>query len=158
MFLASKKSTMKKSALFLALICFLSISANAQTKVTERDLEGKWKMVFDFNEKDMKEEIEDSFWLGSLISGPLSSFVVALLEDIDIQMEFIDGGKLKITVEVFGEEDVVYEEWYINSHSELVLGDDDDDEIWMFEDNKLYQYDKKSKGRLEKQQVFLVQR
>ena len=151
---------MKKSTLFLALICFLTISVNAQTKVTEYDLEGKWKMVFDFNEKDMKEEIEDDYWLGSLISGPLSHFVVDLLENIDIQMEFLNGGKLKITVEAFGEEEIVYEEWYINSHGELVLGDDDDDddEIWMFEDNKLYQYDKKSKGRLEKQQVFLVQR
>ena len=150
---------MKKSTLFLALICFLTISVNAQTKVTEHDLEGKWKMVFDFNEKDMKEEIEDDYWLGSLISGPLSHFVVDLLENIDIQMEFLNGGKLKITVEAFGEEEFVYAEWYISSHGELVLGDDDDDdEIWMFEDNKLYQYDKKSKGRLEKQQVFLVQR
>ncbi len=115
-------------------------------------------MVFDFDEDDMEEEIEDSFWLGSLFSGPLSSFVVDLLEDIDIQMEFLDGGKLKISVEAFGEEDVEYEEWYINSHGELILGDDDDDEIWLFENGKLYQYDKKSKGRLEKQQVFLVRR
>jgi len=149
---------MKKFTLFLVIISFLAITANAQSKVTKSDLEGKWKMVFDFNEDNLEEEIEDSFWLGSLVSGPLSSFVIDLLEDIDIQMEFLDGGRLKISVEAFGEEDVEYEEWYINSRGELVLGDDDDDEIWLFEDNKLYQYDKKSKGRLEKQQVFLVRR
>ncbi len=149
---------MKKSAFFLILLGFLAFAVNSQSKVTEKDLEGKWKMVFDFDEDDMEEEIEDSFWLGSLFSGPLSSFVVDLLEDIDIQMEFLDGGKLKISVEAFGEEDVEYEEWYINSHGELILGDDDDDEIWLFENGKLYQYDKKSKGRLEKQQVFLVRR
>ena len=149
---------MKKSTFFLILLGFLAFTANSQSKVTEKDLEGKWKMVFDFDDEDMEEEIEDSFWLGNLISGPLSSFVVDLLEDIDIQMEFLDGGRLRISVEAFGDEDVDYDEWYINSHSELVLGDDDKDEIWLFDGNKLYQYDKKSKGRLEKQQVFLVKR
>ena len=97
---------MKKFTLFLVIISFLAITANAQSKVTKSDLEGKWKMVFDFNEDNLEEEIEDSFWLGSLVSGPLSSFVIDLLEDIDIQMEFLDGGRLKISVEAFGEEDV----------------------------------------------------
>ncbi len=149
---------MKKSVMLPLIICSLSFSAIAQSKVTDRDLEGEWKMVFDFSKKDLEEDIEDSYWLGSLFSKPLSRFVVNLLEDVDIQMEFLQEGRLKITVEAYGKEDVEYEEWYINSHGELVLGDDDDNEIWLFEDNKLFQYDKKSKGRLEKQPVFLVRR
>ena len=68
------------------------------------------------------------------------------------------GGKLKITVDAFGEEEVEYDEWYLTSKGELIIGDDDEDEVWMLEGKKLYQYDKLSRGRLEKQEVFLVKR
>ena len=151
---------MKNFTLVLSMCLFLAFTSEAQKKVRESDLRGQWKMVFDFDEEDLEDEIEDSFWLGTIVSGPLSGFVKDILDDIEIQMEFLDGGKLKITVEAYGDEDVEYEEWYITSAGELVLGDgdDDDDEVWLLEGNKLYQYDKKSQGRLERQEVFLVRK
>ena len=150
---------MKRIALMTLVLASLAITAQAQSRVTNIDLEGKWKMVFDFDEDDLEEGIEDSFWLGSIVSGPMSGFVMDILEEIDIQMEFLDNGRLKVTVEAFGDKEVEYEEWYLTSDGELILGDDDDDdEVWMLDGNKLYQYDKKSKGRLEKQEVFLVKK
>ncbi len=149
---------MKRIALMTIVLAILAVSVQAQSRVTERDLEGKWKMIFDFDEEDLEEGIEDSFWLGSIVSGPLSGFVMDILDEIDIQMEFLEGGKLKMTVVAFGDKDVEYEEWHLTSEGELLIGDDDDDEVWMLEGNKLYQYDKNSRGRLERQEVYLVKR
>jgi hypothetical protein len=149
---------MKRIILLTAVSMILIVSAQAQSKVSKKDLRGEWKMVFDFDEEDLEEGIDDNFWLGSIISGPMSGFVMDILDEIDIQMEFLDGGKLKITVDAFGEEEVEYDKWYLTSKGELVIGDDDEDEVWMLEGKKLYQYDKLSRGRLEKQEVFLVRR
>lgn len=147
---------MKRIALITLVGLMMVVFAQAQSKVTKSDLRGEWKMVFDFDEKDLEEGIEDSFWIGSIFSGPLSGFVMDILDEIDIQMEFLDGGKLKITVDAFGEKEVEYEEWILTSKGELLIGDDDDDEVWLLEADKLYQYKKLSRGRLEKQEVFLV--
>jgi len=153
-----KLKNMKRIILLTAVWMMMIVSVQAQSKVSKNDLRGAWKMVFDFDEKDLSEEIEDNFWLGSIFSGPLSGFVMDILDKIDIQMEFMEGGKLKITVNAFGEEEVEYDDWYLTSKGELIIGDDDEDEVWMLEGNKLYQYDKLSRGRLERQEVFLVKR
>lgn len=147
---------MKKLLIPVFLFCVVSYS-QAQTKVKESDLRGEWKMVFDFDEEDLEEGIEDSFWLGSIVSGPMSGFVMSILEDIDIRMEFLDGGKLKISVEAFDDKETEYDRWRLTSKGELVIGDDDDDEVWMLDGKKLYQYERKG-GHLERQEVYMVRK
>ncbi|GJM28118.1 MAG: hypothetical protein DHS20C17_07530 [Cyclobacteriaceae bacterium] len=148
---------MKFAALSLLMVFLLSFGLHAQKKVKEHDLKGHWKMVFDFDEDFIEQELEDQDipWLGRFMVEGVSGFVLNILDDIDISMEFERDNKLKIIVNAFGEEEVEYAKWYIDSRGGLVLDDDDDDnDIWLFDHGKLYAYEREN-GHLERQPVFL---
>ena len=148
---------MKSVALSMILLMLLGINAHAQKKVKERDLRGQWKMVFDFDEDFIEEELEDEDlpWLGKMIAEGVSDVVINILDDIDVRFEFRDNNKLKIMVEVFGEEEVEYARWHIDSKGALILDDDDhDDDIWLFDSDRLYAYES-SNGSLKKQPIYL---
>jgi hypothetical protein len=138
-------------------VFLLGLDLQAQKKVKEHDLKGQWKMVFDFDEDFIEEELEkeDIPWLGKFMVEGISGFVFNILDDLDIRMEFQRDNKLKITVNAFGEEEVEYAKWHIDSQGGLVLDDDDnDDDIWLFDHGNLYVYEKDS-GHLERQPIFL---
>ena len=149
---------MKSITLSCLLVLFLVFGAQAQKKVRERDLKGQWHLVFDFDEEFVEEELseEDVPWLGRIIAKGVSGIVLDILDEVDISFEFDRDNRLKILVDVFGEEEVEYAHWYIDSQGALILDDDEDDnDIWLFNQGKLYAYEKHN-GQLERQPVYLV--
>jgi len=151
---------MKKvfAAIVILGLCFSTTFA--QDKVRERDLKGEWKMIIDIDLEDVEDELSEASWFGWAIASSVSGFVSDILEEIDIRMKFMDGGRLKITVDAFGDEEVEWAEWYINKEGQLVITDDDDDyedddDVWMMEGKKLVSFHKRSSGRLEAQDVYM---
>lgn len=143
----------------LMLILFTSF-ALGQDRVKERDVKGEWKMIIDIDYEEMEEDMEEDSWFGWVISDAVSGIVENVLDGMEIHFRFMDNGKLKVTVDVFGEEEVEYCEWFINGDGQLVIVDEDDDfsdedEVWLLEGEDLISYHKKSDGRLERQEVFL---
>jgi len=148
---------MKSITLSLMLVLFIGFSAQSQEKVKERDLKGQWKMVFDFDEDFIEEELDlkNIPWFGRMVAESVSGFVFNILEEIDLQFEFQPDHRLKIIVEVFGEREVEYAHWHIDSRGGLVLDEDDDDEVWLFEGKRLFAYEQHHRS-LKKQPVYLV--
>ncbi len=147
---------MKKALLTIALATIF-LASHAQKSVREKDLEGRWAMVFDI-EDDLDESWdEDESILGRLIAKSATTFVVELLDEIEITMEFRPNNRLRMEVEVFGEREVEYDEWHINDDGELIIGDwnKDDDDIWLFDGRRLQAYEKSWRGRLKEKQVYL---
>ena len=148
---------MKSIALSLSLVLLFGLNIQAQQKVKERDLRGQWKMVFDIDEDFIEHEIEDEDlpWFGNLVAESVSGLVFNILDEIDVQFEFQDDHRLKVMVHVFGEDEVEYAKWYIDSKGALILDDDDrDDDVWLFERGRLVAYEREN-GRLERQPVYL---
>jgi hypothetical protein len=148
---------MKSIALSLSLVLLFGLNIQAQQKVKERDLRGQWKMVFDIDEDFIEKEIEDENlpWFGSLVAESVSGLVFNVLDEIDVQFEFQDDHRLKVMVQVFGEDEVEYAKWYIDSKGALILDDDDrDDDVWLFDKGRLVAYEREN-GKLERQPVYL---
>ena len=147
---------MKRNLLLLLIVCLVFSVSYGQTKVTEKDLKGEWKMIIDIDEDDIDEELEDEGPFERIIARSVSGFVLNLMEEIDIRFTFLKNHRLRIEVEVLGEREVEYSDWYINSHGELLIGDDpDDDEVWMMNKDRLVSY-KNRHGRLREREVYMV--
>ena len=148
---------MNRIIAILLLLPLGTILSQAQEKVKEKDLAGEWQMVFDIDEEEWEDEIEDASFLGRMIAGSVSGLVVNVLEDLEIRFEFLNNNEIRMTVEIWGEKEIEYIDWYINRYGELIIGDeDDDDEIWLFKDDKLVSYDKRGADRYWERSVFLV--
>ena len=146
-----------KSTAFLFALLLVGFSSQAQKKVKERDLNGHWQMVFDFDDDFIEEEIaeEDFPWIGEIVAKGVSGIVLDILDEVDVRFEFQKDNRLKIMVDAFGEESVEYAHWFIDSKGGLVLDDDDnDDDIWLFDKGKLYAYERHN-WSLERQPVYL---
>ncbi len=123
-------------------------SADAQSsRVRERDLEGIWKMKISLDESVFEQEISDEDnAFARLILKATGNLVEGILEEIDIELEFRDNHECRIYVSAFGEEEVEYTDWRINSRGELYIEDSDsfqmgDDEYWIFEGDVLVAYE-----------------
>ncbi len=156
---------MKYTALLLLMLFTISFTANAQNKVKERDLKGNWKMIIDIDEEEIEEELKDDDipFLGRVFAKSVSSMVFGIIDEIDIEMRFMDDNRLKIIVEAFGEREVEYGTWYIDSHGALVLddfehinvGDDNDDnDVWLMKNDRLVAYEQTGK-HLERKPIYL---
>lgn len=149
---------MKLITLSFLMILFIGFNAQSQEKVKDRDLRGQWKMVFDFDEDYIEEALdsEDIPWFGRIVAESVTGLVFNILDELDIQFEFQRDNRLKIIVEVFGEREVEYAHWHIDSQGGLVLDDDDDDDdVWLFEGDRLVAYEKHHRT-LKKQPIYLV--
>jgi len=152
---------MKKLILIVPLL-FVVVFANAQNrKVKERDLIGTWRLVIDIDMDKIEDEMdEEDNVFARIVLRSVSGLVDGILDEIDIYFEFQDSGRLKVMVEVFGEDEVEYSEWYINRRGELIIEDTDsfntsDDDYWMFEGELLVAYD--DDGELDDDaRVYLV--
>ena len=143
----------------------MSLGAMAQEKVKEKDVIGEWQLMIDIDRKDIEEEIEEEEnWLARSFARSISSFVLDIVESIDIEFEFRPNGDLRIEVEVMGEREVEYAEWYINRDLELIIEAEDDNDhldiddidVFMMKDGKLRAYEKGRRGRLyEKEEIYL---
>ena len=154
---------------------FGTVSAvQAQSKVKEKDLIGEWELVIDLDEvrDELEEELEEEeHWLVGRFAKSISNFALDIVEGIDITMDFRDNGEVKIIVEVMGEREVEYSEWFINDEGELIIEDNDrwrrnrnsrvdidDADVWMMEDGKLQAYEKGRRGRLEKKKEVYMRK
>jgi len=150
---------MRKIFTSILLLTLCTTLIFAQDRVREKNMKGDWKMIIDVDMDEVSEEMEEESWFGYMISGALTGLVENVLDEIDIKMKFMDGGKLKITVIAFGEEEIEYGEWYINGEGQLVIIDEDnehdDNDVWMMNGDNLVSYQLRSGGRLERQEVYL---
>ncbi|WP_421869292.1 hypothetical protein [Marinoscillum sp.] len=152
---------MKKIILF-TLVAFVSLSSFSQSKVKSKDIEDKtWKLVINIDEEldeaKREAEEEDSF-LGEVIVNSVSGLVSGIIDELEIYMEFRANGEVKVTVEAFGEREVEYSEWSIDSKGRLHISDTDrfqtdDDDYWMMEDGVLVSFEED--GELN-ENVYLV--
>ena len=164
---------MKKLIIAIMLLATY-LAVNAQSKVKEKDIIGEWELVIDLDEvrDEIEEELEEEEnWLVGRFAKNISNFALDIVEEIDITMDFRNNGEVKIIVEVMGEREVEYSEWYINDEGELIIEDDDDDrwgrrnkrsrvdiddaDVWMMEGGKLQAYEKGWRGKLEKKKKFI---
>jgi len=147
---------MKRNLLFLLIVGLVYSVSHGQTKVTEKELKGEWKMIIDIDEDKIDEELEDAGPFERIITRSVSGFVLNVIEEIDIRFTFLKNHRLRIEIEVLGEREVEYSDWYINSHGELLIGDDpDDDEVWMMNKDRLVSY-KNRHGRLREREIYMV--
>ena len=132
----------------MLLTLLMSVSALAQSKVKERDLDGVWMLKIEIDEDNWKREIEDEDnALARAVIRGVSGLVDGILDEIDIRFEFKKNNEVRVSTQVFGEEEVEYTDWNINARGELEIGDTDhwernDDTIWLMEDGILVAYDK----------------
>ena len=150
---------MKKLALLVSLCMVFALTSHAQKKLREKDLIGQWKMVINLEEgfEKAKEELDDNDdeFLGKLILSSIEGFASAILDEVDIYMDFEKDGKLRVIVEAFDEKEVEYSEWIINEKGFLLINDgknDVDIDHWILEDDVLVGYDEDG----EKNMAYLV--
>jgi hypothetical protein len=141
---------MKKYVLVVVLaLAWTGSRAVAQSSVHAKDLKGVWHLTFDIS--DRAENAGEQIVLGA---------VEGLLDWIDIRFEFLPDQRLKIMVDVFGEEEVEYAEWSVNERRELVLTDSGhfkaENTVWLFEGGRLVAYEYQGPDRVRSSDgVFL---
>lgn len=157
------------------LVLFFMLGAGfgsfAQSKVQEKDILGEWELVIDLDMRDIEDEVDDDNWLAARFAKSIGNFVLDVIDEIDITLDFRRNGEVKITVDVFGEHEVEYSDWRINKEGQLVIEDFDsnrrgrrsysrrdsrDDDVWMFDGRRLFAYEKGYRDRLKRKDVFLV--
>lgn len=121
------------------------LNLNAQHKVNSKELIGTWKLNIDISEElrqaEEEAEDEDSFFAEMIVKS-VGGMVEGILSNIDIYMNFQSDGKVKVTVEAFGEKETEFAEWKIDKNGHLHISDTDhfstdDDDYWLIEDGKL---------------------
>lgn len=139
---------MKKLLIIVPLLFLVVFANNAQgKKVKERDVLGTWRLVIDVDMEELEDDIEDEDNpFARVVMRSVSGLVDGILDNLDIYFEFRDNGRLKVTVDAFGVDEVEYSEWYINRRGELIIEDTDsfntdDDDYWMFDGDLLVAYD-----------------
>lgn len=152
-----------KKLITLCLILTTTVSVMGQQKVKEKDIIGEWVLVLDIDRKDIEKEIEEENWLARSFAKSVSNFALDIVESIDIEFEFRKNGDVRIELEIFGEREVEYAEWYINKDGELIIEGEDEDhihiediDVFMMDDGKLVAYEKGKRGeRYAKEEVYL---
>jgi hypothetical protein len=156
---------MKRTLLLIGLFAVTYVAANAQRRVNERDLKGVWKLVIDVDKDEVREEIEDEDNIvAQIFAETVTDFAFNIIDKIDIRFEFLPDNRLRIETNAFGESDVDYSEWHINKDGELWIsdsdhfniGDDDEDDFWMFDGKNLVAYEKGDNGRKKNKEVYLT--
>ena len=127
---------MRTPFLFL-LACLISLTAlesTAQSRVYDKDILGKWKLVFELDKQG-----DNAF--ERIVMKALDGF----LDEIDIRFDFHKDHRVLITVRALGDDEETEEsEWQINSSGHLMISDTDhfdSDDVWMMKDGKLFAYD-----------------
>lgn len=152
----------------LLLSLLVSFGLQAQDKVKEKKLLGNWKLIIDLEEafeeaeKEMKEEEENIF--AKIVLNSVSGLVTGLLEELEVYMEFLPAGEVKIIVEAFDEREIEYSKWYIDNDGRLFIEDtdsyssdsSDDNGFWLFEDGVLVLYQDNGRKSEVKKNVYLV--
>jgi len=122
---------MKTAVLTFVLVCFVVPGVFAQSKIKQRDLRGTWKLVVDIDKEDGENMIERAA-LGA---------VDGILSGMDISFTFEKNNELKVTVYIFGEEEIEYSNWELTDDGGVYIGDNEhfqiEDTIWYMEGDRL---------------------
>lgn len=137
---------MKKTLTLLALsLVSLSVSFG-QSKLTENELIGTWKMVIELDE-DMaeldREAKESETLLAEVILNSVSAVIEGVLDNVNIYMDFERGGRATMLIDAFDEkEDDEDTKWYIKSGHLYIddtdTFDSDGDDYWVMRDGVLF--------------------
>ena len=126
-----------RTPLLILLACLFSLTAyesSAQSRVYDKDILGKWKLVFELDKQG-----DNAF--ERIVMKAVDGF----LDEIDIRFDFQKDHRVLITVSALGDEEETEEsEWQINSSGQLLISDTDNfdsDDVWMMKDGKLFAYD-----------------
>jgi hypothetical protein len=70
---------------------------------------------------------------------------------------------LKVSVDAFGDEEIEYAKWEINSDGELKLGDtdkfqSDDDTVWLIKGRRLVAFEYNERGKLHQKDSIYLER
>jgi len=151
---------MKKLAT-LALTGAITLSvAFGQSKLTENELLGTWKMVIELDEVMAeldKEAKESETLLAEVIINSVSGVIEGVLDNVNIYLDFERGGRATVMVDAFDErEDDEDTEWYIKN-GRLYIDDaghfeSDGDDYWVLRDGVLFL----EKDEDEKAKVYMV--
>lgn len=145
-------------------MAFTCSAVLAQRPVKEKDLKGVWQLVIDIDREEVKRDIEDEESVfASILAKSLTNVVFDLIDEIDIQFEFLPDNRVRIEAEIFGASEVEYADWHINDDGELVIGDtdnfhvnsDDGDDVWLKEGDLLVAYERKDYGKRRNKEVYL---
>ena len=140
-------NTTNLTASLLLTIC-ITFCAYSQDKVKEKHLLGNWKMIIDVEDafEEAKADLdEDDSILGKVVLSSVSGLVSGLLDELEIYMEFLPKGELKIMVNAFGEVETEYATWSIDKDGRLFLENTEsvfsgDSDYWLFHDDVLVSY------------------
>ena len=138
---------MKSILLTLSLFVGLFAAQAQNGKVTERNLRGLWKLKIVISDNLMEREIaEEENVFARMMMSAAGNLVEGVMDNIDIEMEFLSDNRCKIYVEAFGADEIEYTNWRINRNGDLIIEDSDsfsmgDDEYWKFDDDVLVAYD-----------------
>ena len=144
---------MKKAFLVFALLAaFSATTCFGQSSVKPRDLRGTWHLVFDIDKE-----------ADSATERVILNAVDGFLDEIDIYMEFQRDQRLKVSVDAFGDEEIEYAKWEINSDGELKLGDtdkfqSDDDTVWLIKGRRLVAFEYNERGKLHQKDSIYLER
>ncbi len=146
---------MKSILLVLFASFLLNVSpALAQSRVTEADIVGEWRLVFNVDEG--AETAAERVILNA---------VDGLLDEIDVLFTFKAGGDVKIVSRAFDDpdKDIEYSTWEINGDGQLRLGENehvevDDDTVWMRDGSRLVAMDRGDDGRYELNEAIYMER
>jgi hypothetical protein len=150
-----------KKLITLALTGALTLSmAFGQSKLTEKDLLGTWKMVIELDEvmAELDKEAKESENLfAEVLLKSVAGVVEGAMERVNIYMEFEHGGRATVMVDAFDEKDNDDEaEWYIKNNRLYIEGTDnfksDREGSWELRDGVLFLEDNDN----EKAKVYMV--
>ncbi len=140
-----------KTNIFLLLLLASSLSFS-QSKLKKDNVLGDWKLHIEV-EQELEKELEENDFFEDLFAKGVLGFAQAIVDRIDIRLEFKKNQKAILTIETnIVEKEVQIEtlDWSINSKGNLVLDDIDNDKVnidddgyWKLKDSKtLIYYDK----------------
>lgn len=138
----------------LTLLLALATTANAQSRVHEKDLTGTWKFVVDLHSEAQNAD--------NALERVALKAAAGFMEEIDVRFEFQAQNRLKVTAKAFDEDaDVEYTEWTINDRGQLTFADTKnvqaEDSVWMFVDGHLVPFEMKD-GRLVRSESVRLER
>ncbi len=139
---------MLRRIIILAVLATVSVSAQAQTKISVEDLPGEWQLVISLDEEINEAE--------NAIERMAIKAAAGLLDEIDIRLFFESDGVARLDVQAFGKDAEVDEDedlsWEITRHGGLVLGESDrfdsgEDTIFFREGGLLVAFEQNADGK-----------
>ena len=153
---------MKKYSLLYLLSILFVIPSFSQQKMSPKDLYGKWKLHIDIKEA-MKETSDDQSFVETILTSGVSEMVESILNEVVITFNFQKNNKLVLTIAITIEDtetDVENLKWTLNSKSQLIIEDIDNDQVqlqnerfWLLKNGVLINFDEQGDFQ---EHVYLV--